>query len=116
MIATAGTQKTRWIVQPAGSRADDLARSLRISPLLAQVLLNRGLDSSDSANAFLRPKLAGLIRPELMPGMPGAVERIRQAARIAGKALASIREMIRPGVREGEIALDLEYRMRRSGI
>jgi len=79
MIVTAGTQKTRWIVQPAESRADDLARSLRISPLVAQVLLNRGLDSSDSANAFLRPKLAGLIRPELMPGMPAAVARIRQA-------------------------------------
>jgi Xaa-Pro aminopeptidase len=43
------------------------------------------------------------------------VERIRQAARIAAEALASIRGMIRPGVREEEIALELEYRMRRGG-
>jgi Xaa-Pro aminopeptidase len=40
---------------------------------------------------------------------------IREAARIAGEALASVREMIRPGAREKEIALELEYRMRRGG-
>ena len=40
---------------------------------------------------------------------------IRQAARIAAGALAAVREMIRPGVREDEIALELEYRMRRDG-
>jgi Xaa-Pro aminopeptidase len=40
---------------------------------------------------------------------------IREAARIAGEALAAVREMIRPGVREKEIALELEYRMRRDG-
>jgi Xaa-Pro aminopeptidase len=40
---------------------------------------------------------------------------IREAARIAGDSLAAIREMIRPGVREKEIAFELEYRMRRCG-
>ncbi len=43
------------------------------------------------------------------------IDRIREAAQIAGKAFAAVREMIRPGVREKEIALDLEYRMRRGG-
>jgi Xaa-Pro aminopeptidase len=43
------------------------------------------------------------------------IDRIREAARIAGEALAGLREMIRPGVREDEIALELEYRMRRGG-
>jgi len=43
------------------------------------------------------------------------IDRIREAARIAGEALAAVREMIRPGVRETEIALELEYRMRRGG-
>ncbi len=43
------------------------------------------------------------------------VDRIRQAARIAGEALADVRGMIRPGVRESEVALELEYRMRRGG-
>jgi Xaa-Pro aminopeptidase/Xaa-Pro dipeptidase len=45
----------------------------------------------------------------------GEIDRIREAARISREALAAIREMIRPGVREEEIALELEYRMRRSG-
>lgn len=43
------------------------------------------------------------------------IERIRLAAKIAGEALASVREMIRPGVSEEQIALELEYRMRRKG-
>ncbi|MCE5262024.1 MAG: Xaa-Pro peptidase family protein [Deltaproteobacteria bacterium] len=43
------------------------------------------------------------------------VDRIREAARIAGDALAAVRELIRPGVREEEIALELEYRMRHGG-
>jgi Xaa-Pro aminopeptidase/Xaa-Pro dipeptidase len=43
------------------------------------------------------------------------IDRIREAARIAGEALAAVREMIRPGVREKEIAVELEYRMRRGG-
>ena len=40
---------------------------------------------------------------------------IREAAQIAGAALAAVREMIRPGIREKEIAIELEYRMRRGG-
>jgi Xaa-Pro aminopeptidase/Xaa-Pro dipeptidase len=43
------------------------------------------------------------------------VERIRAAAKIAGQALAEVREMVEPGVREEKIALELEYRMRRGG-
>ena len=45
----------------------------------------------------------------------GEVDRIREAARISAEALAMVRGMIRPGVREEEIALELEYRMRRGG-
>jgi Xaa-Pro aminopeptidase len=43
------------------------------------------------------------------------IAQIREAAKIAGEALAAVREMIRPGVREAEIALELEYRMRLGG-
>lgn len=45
----------------------------------------------------------------------GEIDRIREAARIAGEALAAVRDSIRPGVRELDIALELEYRMRRGG-
>lgn len=43
------------------------------------------------------------------------VARMREAARIAAEALGAVREMIRPGVREREIASELEYRMRLAG-
>jgi Xaa-Pro aminopeptidase len=43
------------------------------------------------------------------------ISLIREAARISADALASIREMIRPGVPENEIALELDCRMRRTG-
>jgi Xaa-Pro aminopeptidase len=45
----------------------------------------------------------------------GEIDRIREAAQISQGALASVREMIRPGIREDEIALELEYRMRLGG-
>jgi Xaa-Pro aminopeptidase len=45
----------------------------------------------------------------------GEIDRIREAARIAGEALAAVRQMIRPGLQEKAISLELEYRMRRSG-
>jgi single-stranded-DNA-specific exonuclease len=53
--------------------------ALKISPVLAQILINRGLEHPQKANAFLRPKLTDLIRPELMPGSQAAVARIRSA-------------------------------------
>lgn len=71
----------------------------------------------------LQEKLPGIVLHPLSGGLQslravkdgGEIDRIREAARIAGEALAAVREMIRPGVRETEIALDLEYRMRRGG-
>jgi len=79
MQLTARTQKKQWTVIPADNRAGELAGCLKISPLTAQVLINRGIIDSKSAAAFLRPKLSELIRPELMPGVKEAVSRIKQA-------------------------------------
>ena len=62
----------------------------------------------------LRP-LSGELQSLRAVKNEGEIDRIREAARIAGEALAAIREMIRPGVREKEIAVELEYRMRLGG-
>lgn len=43
------------------------------------------------------------------------IDLIRQAARISGAALDSLKNIIRPGTTEKELALELDYRMRRSG-
>ena len=81
MPSLAGTQKKQWIIHPPDSRAAQLASSLKVSPLLAQVLINRGVTDAHAGSVFRSPKLAELIRPELMPGAKTAVERIKQAVK-----------------------------------
>jgi len=73
------TRKKQWVIQPTDSRSAQLAKSLKVSPLLAQVLINRGITDVRTGSVFLRPKLTELIAPDLMPGVQTAVRRIRQA-------------------------------------
>lgn len=73
------TNKRVWQISPADPAAPDLAKSLKTSPLLAQVLINRGVCADDKAHSFLNPRLTELIAPELMPGATKAAKRIQQA-------------------------------------
>jgi len=79
MPSTARTQKNEWNIRPADARAEGLAKSLKISPLVAQVLLNRGITEVGEGSVFLQPKLTELIRPCHMPGIEPAVARLREA-------------------------------------
>jgi single-stranded-DNA-specific exonuclease len=79
MPVSAGTQKNLWVIPPVDERAEPLARSLRISPLVAQILLNRGITEAAEGNIFLQPKLTELIRPAHMPGIEPAAARLREA-------------------------------------
>jgi len=79
MPSPAGMQKTEWVVPPADGRAEELAKSLRVSPLIAQLLINRGIGEAREGSVFLQPKLTELIRPAQMPGIGPAVARIRRA-------------------------------------
>lgn len=56
-----------------------LARALATTPLVAQLLHNRGVTEPDQARRFLDPRLNGLHPPNLLPGIPQAVERIFRA-------------------------------------
>jgi single-stranded-DNA-specific exonuclease len=76
---SAGTQKNLWVIPPVDDRVEPLARSLKISPLVAQVLLNRGITEAAEGNLFLQPKLTELIRPAQMPGIEPAATRLREA-------------------------------------
>src|SRR5919109_4100719 len=64
-----------------------LAATTGLSPLLCQVLINRGMTDAAAAQAFLTPSLHDLHDPYGMPGMVQAVQRlvaaIRQGERIA---------------------------------
>ncbi len=57
-----------------------LSRGLGSPPLVAEILLRRGLGNSADAAAFLQPKLNSLPDPALLPNMAAAVDRIAQAA------------------------------------
>lgn len=71
--------RKKWIISPAGRNADQLAKALKISKLLAQILINRGITDTQQGLNFLRPKLTSLIEPEKMPGIAAAVDIIKQA-------------------------------------
>jgi single-stranded-DNA-specific exonuclease len=72
--------KFRWSLSPPQPQlAGQLANELRIPPLLAQCLLNRGLTEPAAITAFLQPRLRQLADPFLLPNMAVAVERLFQA-------------------------------------
>ena len=71
----------RWIVPDADPRAAELAQRLRTSPLVAQMLLNRGIDQLDDCLSFLRPSLKCLHEPAMLAGLAPAAQRIAKAIR-----------------------------------
>ncbi len=72
--------KFRWTVTPAQPLlTGQIANALKISPLLAQCLVNRGLSEPDHITEFLSPRLKNLADPFLLPNMARAVDRLFQA-------------------------------------
>lgn len=70
----------RWNVREHNPRrAGLLARALDISPIVAGLLIARGLEDEQSARRFLRPSPDQLHDPALMLGMSDAVRRILRA-------------------------------------
>jgi single-stranded-DNA-specific exonuclease len=70
----------RWSVSPVDSAAiERLSGELKVSALVARLLVLRGLAEPEAAHAFLHPSLSQLHDPYLMAGMKDAVERLRGA-------------------------------------
>ena len=59
--------------------AKDLGEKLGISPILASLLIRRGITTESAAKRFFRPQLADLINPFLMKDMDSAVDRLNDA-------------------------------------
>lgn len=59
--------------------AQTLAKKLNIAPVLAQLLLRRGITTESAAKRFFRPQLTDLINPFLMKDMDLAVDRLNDA-------------------------------------
>lgn len=72
--------RNEWCIAPQDDPGvAGLAEALAIPPILAQLLIRRGLVSTEAAQTFLNPSLAQLSDPMLLTGMREAVERITRA-------------------------------------
>ena len=71
----------RWEVKAQGDPAAvaQIAASTNISPVLANLLVQRGIDTVEKAKKFFDPQLADLHDPFLMKDMERAVKRVEQA-------------------------------------
>ena len=73
----------KWNYEPPTSEqrqaANELGEKLNISPVLALLLIRRGITTESAAKRFFRPQLADLINPFLMKDMDLAVDRLNDA-------------------------------------
>ncbi|MGY6650115.1 single-stranded-DNA-specific exonuclease RecJ [Wenyingzhuangia sp. IMCC45574] len=71
----------RWISKslPNSESVNSLSKSLGVDKVLAQLLVQRGIETFNEAKSFFRPNLDDLHDPFLMKGMEQAVSRIFQA-------------------------------------
>ena len=59
--------------------ADELGEKIGMSPILASLLIRRGITTESAAKRYFRPQLADLINPFLMKDMDIAVDRLNDA-------------------------------------
>ncbi|QCX02025.1 single-stranded-DNA-specific exonuclease RecJ [Aggregatimonas sangjinii] len=71
----------RWTIKPKPEqdKIDLLVKELKVDALVAELLLQRGIDSYEKAKKFFRPELTDLHDPFLMKDMGVAVSRIEKA-------------------------------------
>ena len=73
----------RWVVKPQGNpeAVAAMAAATGISPVLANLLVQRGIDTLEKAKKFFNPQLSDLHDPFLMKDMDKAGERVERAVR-----------------------------------
>lgn len=76
-----------WHLLPSDQDAiGRLTKLARLSPVVAQLVLNRGISGANDAKRFLDASLSGLHSPQLLPHIPDAAERIVTAVK-AGRRI-----------------------------
>ncbi len=64
-----------------------LSNALKVSPLIAALLISRGYETEEKAHRFLNPSIADLHEPNLLKDMKKAVERVFKAIENGEKIL-----------------------------
>jgi single-stranded-DNA-specific exonuclease len=75
------------ISSPDSQLRKGLAGELGVSPVVAQLLINRGITSRDAAAVFLKPELRDMHDPFLLRGMEEGVGRIKEAIKARERVL-----------------------------
>ena len=73
------TAPPRWLLKPASPAAARLAERLGLHPLVARLIVLRGIEDDEGAKEFLQPRLASLSDPFELPEMKLAVDRLLAA-------------------------------------
>ncbi len=74
--------QTRWNFRHVDAKlVERLTTRFRIDPVLAQILIQRGLDDPERVDRFLSPDMKRLADPEAIPGVREAADRIVEAIR-----------------------------------
>lgn len=70
-----------WKIKERGNVSDinRLAEELSVSPVISNLLVQRGISTFEQAKSFFRPALEGLYDPFLMKDMDKAVQRLEMA-------------------------------------
>jgi single-stranded-DNA-specific exonuclease len=103
--------KFRWSpAPPQPLLASRLSSDLKISPLLAQCLVNRGYSEADAVAKFLEPRLKNLADPFLLPNMDKAVERLL-LTRERGEALVIFGDYDVDGVTSAALLIEVLGRL-----
>ncbi len=77
-----------WIESEQDFKLQDyISKTLQIDPLIAQILINRGIKTIEGIKDFLTASLNELHNPFLLPDMKEAVERIGLATKSGEKIL-----------------------------
>jgi single-stranded-DNA-specific exonuclease len=81
-----GRTNKRWRLVPHDAeRISRLEQAAGVSPIVAQLLLGRGVYEAEAARIFLDAKLTGLRDPEQLPGAAEAADRMYAAVRARRK-------------------------------
>jgi single-stranded-DNA-specific exonuclease len=68
-----------WKIAPRSDQAQQLARETPLTPLQAQILINRGIVHKDAALSFFSPRLSDMIDPTLLADMKQATALVLKA-------------------------------------
>ncbi len=75
------SKEKRWVLKERAdkTRTEELSSVLGIAPVLANLLIQRGIDTYEKAFRFFNPRLENLHNPFLMKDMEQAVRRLDEA-------------------------------------